>query len=291
MLTFYNLYQTYKTITKDDTAANVTLGKLLINDTQKNICGSGSFTFLNDVWYNPSITNQGTYRLPHNYRPSGLVSLYVINGTTKYIPIEEPSVENFDRLSSVVSYSSYPERFNIFGDYISYYPYPSDTNWEIYLKYKKQALEMSADDYTTGTISITQNTSLVTGSGTTFTSLMVGRFLKCPDGLWYEIAAYNSAISLTLAKTYEGVTFTGSTYTIGEIPIIPDGFQLMLIYPALEHYFMIKGEESRSIFYKNLYDADLRNLKSQFLSDSTQQVIRKSTDFKNPNDYPLNLHE
>jgi hypothetical protein len=150
---------------------------------------------------------------------------------------------------------------------------------------------MSADDYTTGTISITQNTSAVTGSGTTFTASMVGRFIKCPDGLWYEIAAFGSTTTLTLAKTYEGVTFSGSTYTIGEIPILPDGFQTMLMYPALEHFFMSKGEETRSAFYKQLYEADLKTLKSRFLSRSAQQVIRKSGSFKDPNNYPLSLHE
>jgi hypothetical protein len=249
----------------------------------------GDFTFLDDQWYAASVANQEAYRLPHNYQR--LISVYVMNGTTKYIPVEVPNKSKFDYLSAVSSTSSYPQYFNIFSDYIFFYPLPSDTSWGIYLNYKKTSKEMSADDYSTGTVSLTANSRTVTGSGTTFTSSMVGRFLKAPDGLWYEISGYTSATSITLAKTYEGSTVSGATYTIGELPIIPDGFQELLLYKPLMHYFMQKGEEQRSIFYKNLYEAGMKDLKSRFQSYTTSQVIERTGSFVDPNDYPLNLHE
>lgn len=289
MLTFQNLYDLYTTITKDSDAANVTQGKLLINNTQKQVCSMGDWTFLDDEWYNSSVTSQESYRLPHNY--GRLISLYVLNGSTKYVPIEVPSIEEFDKLSATASNSSYPQYFTIFGDYIKFYPTAADTNWEIHLKYKKVAKEMTAADYSTGTVSVTQNTVALTGSGTTFSTAMVGRIIKLSDGLWYPIAAYGSATTLTLAKTYEGTTISGGTYTIGDCPLVPDGFQEMLLYPALEHYFMIKGEEQRSIFYKNLFDASLRMLQTRYLSKTTSQVIKRRGGFNNPNDYPTSLHE
>jgi hypothetical protein len=290
MLTFENLHETFERLSKDNSTANVTFGKLMINDTQKNICGLADFTFLDDEWYCSSIDSQVAYRLPHNLVPGSVGNVYVINNSTKYFPTEIHSITDFDKLSSTSSLADSPEYYCIFNDCIYFYPYATDTSWEIHLKYRKKALEMTADDYTTGTVSVTQNTSVVTGSGTAFTAAMVGRWIKLSDGLWYEINLFSSATSLILTKTYEGATISGGSYVVGEIPIIPDGFQELLIYKPLEHYFMMTGEESRATFYKNLYDIGIRDLKSRFLSRSPNQVFRQGNiEVKNPNDYPSGL--
>ena len=152
------------------------------------------------------------------------------------------------------------------------------------------AKEMSADNYTTGSVTITQNTTAVTGNATTFTQPMEDRWIKLSDGLWYEIKTYSSATELVIGKTFEGNTMTAGAYIIGELPIIPDGFQEILLYKPLEHYFMKTGEEGRSQFYKGLYDNGLAYLKSRFLSRTSNQVFRKgNVETKNPNDYPTNL--
>ena len=290
MLTFYNLYSNFTKLTKDASTANVAFGKLMINDTQKSICGLADFTFLDDEWYCSSVASQTAYRLPHNLIAGSITNVYVESSSTKYFPKEIHSITEYDKLSSISSTADYPEYYCIYDDCIYFYPYAADTSWEIHLKYRKMALEMSADDYSTGTVTITQNTSAITGNATTFTNAMEGRWIKLADGLWYEIKTYNNATSLTLTKTYEGETMTAGTYTIGEIPIIPDGFQEILMYKPLEHYFMMTGEEKRAVFYKNLYDVGIRDLKSRFLSRSSNQVFTQGEiEVKNPNDYPTGL--
>jgi hypothetical protein len=289
MLTFQNLYETYQTITKDSTTANVTLGKLLINDTHKNVCGLADFTFLDDEWYGVSVASQGAYRLPHNFTPNSIISVYIENGDIKYFPTEVMSMKEFDSLSAVSSTASSPQYYCIFNNYINFYPLPSGTDWDIYLKYRQMPKEMTAANYTTGTMTATNNSRNLVGIGTTFTASMVGRYILLPDGLWYEIQSFSTTELLLLSKTYEGTTAT-STYIIGECPIIPDGFQEILLYKPLEHYFMSKGEEKRSAFYKQLYDNSLAFLRSRFLSRSSNVVFKGGkTKVINPNDYPLNL--
>ncbi len=56
---------------------------------------------------------------------------------------------------------------------------------------------------TTGTISITNNTNSVTGSGTTFTNLTVGDYLLL-DQNFYQIATITDATNLTLTENYKG---------------------------------------------------------------------------------------
>jgi hypothetical protein len=290
MKTFENLYTDFTTITKDNSASNVTFGKAQINDTQKSVCNMADFTFLDDEMYSSSVASQGEYRLPHNYQPGSLGAVYILNGGNKYPLKEIHSQEEFDKLASDSSTATIPEIYCVYNDYIKFYPLFADTTSVIYAKYRQVAKEMSADDYDTGTITATYNSLAIVGSGTTFTSAMVGRQILLPDGLWYKIKTFTNATNLALEKTYEGATTAGASYTIGDCPIIPDGFQDILIYKPLEHYFMHTGEEKRSVFYKNLYDAGIVDLKRRFLSRSANQVfVKGSLEVKNPNDYPTGL--
>lgn len=68
--------------------------------------------------------------------------------------------------------------------------------------------------YATGTISVTNGSTSVTGSGTQFiTGAQVGEGLL-ENGQLYEIQSIESATSLTLAKTYLGATQSGLNYEI-----------------------------------------------------------------------------
>ena len=69
--------------------------------------------------------------------------------------------------------------------------------------------------YKTGTISVTNGSTAVTGSGTAFiANVGTGEALQGPDGKLYEIAAVNSDTSITLAANYLGSTTSGQAYTI-----------------------------------------------------------------------------
>ena len=73
---------------------------------------------------------------------------------------------------------------------------------------------VGSNTYTTGTISISNNTTTVTGSGTSWTSDMVGRSIMLNGG-WYPIAAVSSSTSLTIAVPYaEEDIPAGTTYII-----------------------------------------------------------------------------
>ena len=69
--------------------------------------------------------------------------------------------------------------------------------------------------YDTGTVSVTNGSATVTGSGTNFVSgAQVGEGFYGPDGRLYEIQAIVSATSLTLADNYLGSTQSGQVYKI-----------------------------------------------------------------------------
>jgi hypothetical protein len=72
-------------------------------------------------------------------------------------------------------------------------------------------------NYTTGTISVTNGSATVTGSGTswsTATNAEAGEYIKLPDGKWYRIISVGSNTSITIELSYQGSTLSGQTYTI-----------------------------------------------------------------------------
>ena len=69
--------------------------------------------------------------------------------------------------------------------------------------------------YKTGTVSVTNASTTVTGSGTNFVSgAQVGEAFQGPDGELYEITAIGSATSLTITPAYGGSTASGQSYAI-----------------------------------------------------------------------------
>jgi hypothetical protein len=71
------------------------------------------------------------------------------------------------------------------------------------------------DVYETGTVTVTFNSTTVTGSGTTFTSAMVGRQFRVGTGSpIYTIATYTSATSIEIDQAYGGETAAGQDYQI-----------------------------------------------------------------------------
>lgn len=83
--------------------------------------------------------------------------------------------------------------------------------------------------YGTGTVTVTLNSRTVTGSGTTWTSTMVGRKFLGPDSMYYKIAAVASTTSLSLTEPYQSATASGGAYQIwkDEYVLYPDVYSLI----------------------------------------------------------------
>lgn len=86
--------------------------------------------------------------------------------------------------------------------------------------------------YSTGTASITNGSSSVTGTTTVWTAAMVGRKVRFgSDTAWYRIATRTSNTAITLENVYQGTTNTTATYEIYKdeykLPTDMDVFKVM----------------------------------------------------------------
>lgn len=72
-------------------------------------------------------------------------------------------------------------------------------------------------NYSTGTISVTNDSATVTGSSTvwaTDTNAEPGEYIQLPDTKWYKITAIASDTSLTIETKYQGSTASSQSYVI-----------------------------------------------------------------------------
>lgn len=69
--------------------------------------------------------------------------------------------------------------------------------------------------YKTGTVSVTQNSNAVIGTGTAFiANSRVGDGFRGPDGRWYEVTNIASNTALSISPNYEGPTVASGFYSI-----------------------------------------------------------------------------
>jgi hypothetical protein len=79
--------------------------------------------------------------------------------------------------------------------------------------YYKQA-PLTAQGSEAGTISVSNGSATVTGSGTAFTDWGPGDRILLPDTNWYTISAVASATSLTITENYPGSNASGESYSL-----------------------------------------------------------------------------
>lgn len=67
--------------------------------------------------------------------------------------------------------------------------------------------------YSTGTVTVTNGSATVTGSGTAWVGVVrAGWLIKLPDGQHYTVATVDSATQITLADNYQGSNASGAAY-------------------------------------------------------------------------------
>jgi hypothetical protein len=276
MLSYTKLRNLYGQLTNNPSSASLTLGDSLINSAYRQICAVRPWYWLEGTNTAVTVADQQAYALPYDY--DKLINTYQLVGAYKYIPREIVSQDDWDRLNQQAQYeSNYPIYFHIYAGQLNFWPIPSTAGQTITYNYRKNVIDLSIADYTTGTVT-TNGTTTVTGSGTSWNTSMIGKFFQITptataatngDGFWYKVSGVASTTSLTLEKAYAGSNVTGAAYTIGQMPALPEAFQDTPVYKAAEVYFTtIEPEPVRAQMFRQMYDDKYQGL----VDDSKKSV-------------------
>lgn len=231
------------------------------------------------------------YRLPADYSKLKTETLTI--GNLKWTPTEILTREEWDNLNVFPYYADIPSNFFIYNNKLNIWPIPSTTGNIITFNYKRRIPDLSIADYSTGTVSVANGGVTVTGVATVWTTttniVSESRWIQFAqptgDNLWYQVQSVDSATSLTLYQPYQGITVTNSaTYTLGQMPVLNEDFQDMLVYGALMVYFStIVSDDAKYKKFKDLYDTKLILLAEYAGSKTINVNLGRRSNYMNPN--------
>lgn len=273
MRTWTTYNQQYQSLTKNKTPENSTQGNQFINDSIRTICNlqGGKLRFLEETQDIFTVANQEKYQVPNKFRK--IIDLYVTitqdsdpSQPSIYMPemVFDPSkwklIKAYRLGTSDVPYFTYVE-----NQTVNIQPIPASDGNTITFRGRLNTRDLSIDDYTDGMIlSISQGDTILTGTGTIWTADMVGRYIQiiettaanAGDGFWYQIGGFINATTLTLLKPYEGTSIVLGTasYTIGQCAVIPEAYDIAVLYRSIALYWQKQGEISTAETYWRQYD-------------------------------------
>lgn len=270
MFTYTKYLNQYKGWT-DNSSGNETDGKEFINDSIRTVCNlqGGKLRFLEATKEMATVADQASYLIPAGFRKIIDLSIYSGAGSSSdtiytpemvFDPTKWTAIKQARYGSSSTPYFTYVENNKFYVE-----PIPSVTGNLILLRGRVNVPDLGITDYTTGTITGATNAdNTVTGSGTVWTADMVGRYINIPqttadgggDGLWYEIGSVTSNTELELLQPYEGTTFAAgsASYTIGQVPPIPEAYQIAPLYRACALYWEDKNKVEKAKRFWLRYD-------------------------------------
>jgi hypothetical protein len=244
----------------------------LNNDSIRTMCNlhGGKLRFLEALKSIYTVANQEGYEIPNGFRK--LIDLWIYSGDGTdsrqviytpemlFDPVKFKKVKQAKYGTQNVPYFTYVE-----GRRLLIQPVPSTSGNMIMLRGRLNTKDLTIADYTTGTIvSIANNATTVTGSGTTWTKDMVGRYMQITettadnggDGYWYEIASVTSTTVLELKKPYEGLAIAAGSaaYKIGQVSAIPEAYDVAICYRTAALWWQNQNDLVRAKSYWMQYD-------------------------------------
>lgn len=234
---------------------------------------------------------------------SKLTNMTVTIGQLKYQPIPVMTRQDWDLINTLPYNSDIPAYFFIYNNQVNIFPIPATTGYIISFNYKTRVPDLTyawnADwsawtpgntplDYANGTIGMTQGSTAVTGSGTswgttgklptgvdlTFALLYLKATPPKGDGYWYQIQSFTSDITLTLINPVVNAPniASGASYVIGQLPLLFEDFQLAIVYGALMTYYSsIVPDGERFKQYQALYQTRTQAME-EYIGTKTQNV-------------------
>lgn len=207
-----------------------------------------------------------------------------LNGTNIWRFLTEvASEEDWINLNQIPQSGSWATHFFAKGqDEFGIYPIPSQAVTDgIEMIFEPQHVLMTNDDYTTGTISVGNNSIAVVGTTTVFQPYMATNnyYLQVTDGTdgnWYRISGYTDATHITLENFYQGLTNTTAPYRIGQMSRIPSEYQEAPVDYAMYRHFLEKNEMTLATQFMTMWEGSLSDCADVYGMVTGNQVINAS---------------
>ena len=228
------------------------------------------------------VSGQQYYQLPEDGHR--LKELMVSTGSWNP-PMEQIADEFAWRQMNMFTTTGIPTHYFIRGyDELGLYPTPSLSVTDgIELVFAPRHLELTEDDTTTGTVTVTNGSQTITHSGTSFTAKMVNQWFQSTDGTdtnWYRISAFVDSANLTLENYYQGLSGSAKTYRIGQVMDIPEEYLDAPVDWSMYLHYMKRGNLQSANEFKSLFMSCVDAAKNEYGSTTDSQVISAESPYR-----------
>lgn len=296
MLTYSQSIARLQVMTKTPTTdtANTALLTQFWNESIQAICsiGGGKWWFLEVEKEVETTANQAYVIVPNNMRK--IIDIRQTNGSgvSAVIYLIRMVFDSFkwnSILSAKLGTSNVPWYAYRKENKVYIQPIPSETGNIITIRGRRAIKDLSIVDVTSVTVATATNGSTAVTVSGSMTQDFVGRFIRITetsatnggDGYWYEIGSVTNATTINLSKPYEGESIVTGTAacTIGQVPFLPEAYQLAPIYRALALWLQINDplhSSERINAYWRLYDGGVEAGLSEKYGGFIGQMMEES---------------
>ncbi len=295
MLSTTGVQNQWTDLTQNTSSTNSSRGLQLYNQQTRYYATKYWFTEVSQNFPGGTVAGQSTYTEPYNMKD--VIDFYIVAGSLRYTLTEAPNAIFFDQLQFAQYSSDIPQYYWRFNGVTNVFPTPASSGNQITWRYKRRLTDLSQADYSTGSVSVTTLTSVVTGAGTSWHRNMAGSWIQFTsnitsettsgDGNWYQIYSVDSTTQITLVNQYQGPTIATGLYTIAQTSVIPEDYQDVPLYSALQIYYTsIVPSKEQAAYYASLTERQEIKLDAEFGNKSSDvRVISQTASLTNPNLY------
>lgn len=234
---------------------------------------------------------QQYYQMPMDAQKLKELVVSLASGDPGYRPPLEQIPDEFAwNMMNMLSVTGQPSHYWVRGNNeFGLYPTPADSiEGGIQMVFSPKHVQLTEDDFTTGTIAITQGTTVLTHSATGFTPKMVGMWFQNTDGSdenWYQIAEYTSPSVLQLGNNYQGLSVSTSTFRIGQVMDLPEEFLEAPVDYAMYRFYLRRGNPDQAGDFKAIYQDALDMARNTYGNTTDSQVISAEPLFRTYNPF------
>lgn len=222
-----------------------------------------------------------------------VIGIVIAVSDTYQIPVKEIRSEfEWRQITAYPYQSNWPAYYFMIGnDEVALWPTPSqDVVNGMRFYYQQDDFDLSIDDVVSTeqnpvvTITATKDSPTITASSAIFTPQMKGLYFQATgvtNLTWYEIVDVPDSTHITLKSAFVGITGSGLSFRIGQLPIFPGQYHDSIVNYALYQYFSSKGNEARASQHLALFDASVEDAIEMFSSSTEGNVLTDDDNYVN----------
>ncbi|KKL61950.1 hypothetical protein LCGC14_2190120 [marine sediment metagenome] len=191
--------------------------------------------------------DQQFYANPPNLRE--IESIVVAIGDQDY-PLDPVYAQTeWDRLNAATTVTAYPEKYFRRAKDYGIWPTPNEDDGTITINYTQRASPLYFENYTTGTVTATENDQTLTFVTGNTSTMKPGFWFVLTDssgeprGTFYEILSITDSTNLELVTFFEEDTDAGATFIVGQVPAIPEEGHELPAIGAVSDFHNLKTKD------------------------------------------------